>query len=697
MEMNLRGRFTAARVCDAIARTRNSMCLLLLAGVVALPALASDFGYSKFTPPTPEELALKEVPGVPNAPAIVLFREQITRDDLHVVQHYDRIKVLSEAGKKYATVELRYISVTDTFEDLGGDGKTMGGVSGRTIHADGTIVPFTGKPYRNTIEKEKGLKYQALVFTLPDVEIGSILEYRYDTRINDNIYESPTWLVQGDLYVQAAHYAWFPTARELQSDRGTVNSISWFPILPTGAKVEHTELPGVGSGNVFELKVKDVPPQVHEDFMPPIASYSYRVSFYYSAYRSVAEFWKGEGKNWSKRAETLATPNGDLRTATDSIIAGATTSEEKLKRIYATVMKFENTEFTRQKEANEEKAAGTAKLNNAYDVFKRERGTPVQLTDLFVAMARAAGFKAYLMLVPDRSIELFIPTWLTFDQFDATIAVVNVDGKDVFFDPGERDCPYGALSWQHTLVDGLREVDGGTAFARTPEDSYKDNRTSRIANLHMDDHGQVTGPVTLTFSGAPALSWRQRSLKGDDESVKMALRQALEAMVPNTLEVTVSKIENLDAYEKPLIVTYAVKGTLGSATGKRLLMPLDLFESTAPATFPHEKRELPVYFKYPEVKQDAVRIFLPKTFEVEGVPDPAKFSALKSMAYGLSTENNSGALTIRRDLVSSGIVYLPAEYGDIRKFFTQVESTDRGQVIVKVQPTTTASVASPGN
>ena len=36
------------------------------------------------------------------------------------------------------------------------------------------------------------------------------------------------------------------------------------------------------------------------------------------------------------------------------------------------------------------------------------------------------------------------------------IAVVVVDGKEQFFDPGTRYCPYGHLAWRHTFAEGIR-------------------------------------------------------------------------------------------------------------------------------------------------------------------------------------------------------------------------------------------------
>ena len=51
-----------------------------------------------------------------------------------------------------------------------------------------------------------------------------------------------------------------------------------------GHELKHTRLsPQLAQDGplIFELDVHDVPPAPEEDFMPPIASLSYRVLFYY--------------------------------------------------------------------------------------------------------------------------------------------------------------------------------------------------------------------------------------------------------------------------------------------------------------------------------------------------------------------------------------------------------------------------------
>ncbi len=169
---------------------RAIRCSVFLLGVAGLAGVAlSARGADQFTPPTKEELAMTSLPGQPGAPAVVLYPEEITNDDAHATYFYERVKILTEEGKNYANVEVNYDSFTGDWGWERSDRK-VGDIVGRTIHPDGTIVPFTGKPYLNTVEKIDddygSAKRQAMVFTMPDVTPGSIIEYRYVSHISDD-------------------------------------------------------------------------------------------------------------------------------------------------------------------------------------------------------------------------------------------------------------------------------------------------------------------------------------------------------------------------------------------------------------------------------------------------------------------------------------------------------------------------------
>ena len=672
---------------------------LLLAGSLLL--LATSTRAADFKQPTKDELAMTSLPGYPGTPAVVLFREDLTKDDLHSRIHYERLKILTEEGKKYANVELPYVSTGGGWEV--GNSKTVDDISGRTIHPDGTIIPFTGKPYQKVIVKGDGYKYQEKVFTLPDVEVGSIIEYRYAVRISDYFVESPTWEIQDDIFVKEAHFAWWPTTRNLHDeDDKAITSISWFPVLPEGAKIQTHTSPstsvGQGPSNMYEIHITDVPPRVKEEHMPPLDSFSYGVHFAFTPYRTREEYWQAAGKQWSKHVNTFAAQNNALKEATNKAIEGASTPDEKLRKIYAAVMALENTRFTREHEQSEDKAAGMGQVKTAADILAHGRGTPNQLAQVFLAMARAAGLNVSAMYVPDRSERLFTPYWMDiYNQLNDYIVIASVDGKDVFLDPGSRFCPYGQLAWQHTLIQGVRQTDGNnTAITETPGEAYKDNHLIRIANLTMDPHGHVTGTVDMTYTGSQALRWRQEALRSDEEGIRKDFRQAAEEVLPKTLEIEVADIKELKEYEKPLVIKYKVTGTVGNPSGKRLMVPADIFLANETATFPHEKRELAVDFHYPWYTQDAVRINLPHEMAVEAVPSQAKIDLPKTGFYNIDVAQTPTNITTRRNLAFGAVLMMPKDYPGLRKFYTQFESKDQETIILKAAPATSASNTTPG-
>ena len=306
-------------------------------------------------------------------------------------------------------------------------------------------------------------------------------------------------------------------------------------------------------------------------------------------------------------------------------------------------------------------------------------------------MARAAGMKAYLMYITDRDRSLFLQSYLSMYQLDDDIAIVNVDGKERSFDPGSRYCPYGHLAWKHSDSGGLRQTEGGTVLAGTPTETYVDNTVTRVANLKMDETGSVLGKVDLSFKGSPALKWRQKALTDDKDAVEREIKEFAEQMLPGGMDVKVLSIEKLKEYEEPLAVKLEIKGAIGSPTGKRLLIPGDLFETNTKATFSHEKRELAVLFPYRYSARDAIRINFPTGFSVESVPPVGDVKMPKMAIYKMNATADATGVTIRRDLYLAEFLYKPEEYPQLRTFYSQFEAKDQEPIIVKVAGASTAA------
>jgi hypothetical protein len=672
-----RDHLCAAKDCTMLLKSTLPLSVLALAIVTVAPALRAQW-----TAPTKEELSMTSIPEVPGAPAIYLYKEQTADDAKGMHSFYVRLKVLTEGGKKYADVELPYFS--------NGIDKTVDDISGRTIQPDGTIVPFTGKPYEKTVVKgDEGYKYKVKIFTMPAVEVGSILEYRYKYHLDDHLYESPDWIVQTELFTRKAHYMWRPTDRELMSSDGkqVSSSVAWTPILPPGVTVKETQLAQasnlVQSGHSeLDLDVHDIPPIPREQYMPPMESLSYKVLFYYTSVRSIKEYWGGEGKQWGKARDRFIGPGSEVRSQVQTLVGASDTPEQKLRKLYAFVMTLDNTDFSREHSNAEERAEGRKEVKTSDDVLTRKRGSGDQITELFVAMARAAGFKAYVMGVADRQERIFLEQYLNMRQLDDLVAIVNVDGKEIFLDPGSRYCTFGQLSWRHALTGGLRQTDNGVDLAGTPSSSYKDSHVSRIADLKLDDHGVATGTIRVTSTGDYALAIRQDALRGDAVSLDHELRTRMEHTLPGGMEVKVAQIENLTDPDQPLKVSYEVKGGVGTPTGKRLLVPATLFEINSKPKFPEAKRDLPIDMHFPSQIQDAVRYTLPSSMAIESAPTESKASIPNSAIFNTSSKTAGNSITVFRNLTVGKTLFASASYGDLRDFYTKVETKDQEPLVL---------------
>jgi hypothetical protein len=624
--------------------------------------------------PTPEELKMTSEPAAPNADAIYLYREETTDDKLHFESVYVRIKILRDEGKKYGDVEIIGSSNYDGITDI----------QGRTIHSDGTVIPFTGKPYEKLLFKTATMKYRAKVFSLPDVETGSILEYRYKLRYDDNSVISPSWTIQQPIYVRKAHYHFVPTEREVIShtDNGNVTSqLAYSQILPNGDKVVETR-------RIYDLDIKNVPGIPKEQFEPPMQAFAYRVRFYYTGLRSAQEFWNSYGKKWAKNIDKFAAPSPAITQAAQELTSGGGTADQKLNKLYDAVMKLENTRFTREHSKDENRVEGIKQVKSATDVLALKRGSPDDLAMLFLALARAAGFHADAMIVVNRDRDLFQMNYLDPDQLDDLIVLVTVDGKERAFDPGERYTTYGTLHWTHSMAGGLREQDGHIALANSPGIGYKDTIVQRVADLTLAPDGTVTGSATIICTGERALHWREKALEGDQVALKKDFDDQLQPNLPPGVILKTDHFLGLDTEGTNLMVRINVSGSLGTATGKRIFLPVSIFSAGSSDPFASSHREEPIDLHYPYMENDKVTLHLPAGFQVESVPADARIDLPQNAVYVSHAKADGQIVTYSRSYIMANVLYNASEYDKLKGFLDDVSNKDRAQAVLHVAAAT---------
>ena len=653
----------------------SAVILVLAAGNYCPVEVLAGAG---FQPISPEELKMTSEPLAPGAPAIILYR-QVDHDDNGRTSHEDdyvRIKILTEEGRKYADVEIPFFK----------ESEDVVAIRARTVKPDGSVVNFDGKIFERALVKGRSFRYLAKTFTLPDVEVGSIIEYFYTYDLKEHVIFDSNWILSEDLFTKKARFSLKPYI-------GTYVPVhlrwSWHD-LPPGAE------PKEGPDRIIRMEANNIPSFQTEDFMPPANELKSRVDFIYSdeiPENDADKFWKNVGKKRNGQLESFMGKRKAMEEAVAQIVSPNDPPEVKLRKIYDRVQQIRNKTYEIKKSEQEERRDKEKPVENVEDIWKHGYGDGVQLTWLYLALVRAAGFEAYGCWVSDRGQYFFTPKTMQSGKLNANVVLVKLNGKDLYFDPGAEFTPFGLLTWSETGVPGLKlDKDGGT-WIQTTLPASSESSIERKAKLKLSDTGDLEGKLTVTYTGLEAMYHRLDVRHADAVARKKFLEERVKTQVPVVIEAELTNQPDWSGSETPLVAEFDVKiPGWASNAGKRVLIPAGVFTGGEKHTFEHANRVHPIYFEYPYEKVDDVTIELPSGWQVSSVP-PEQGEDGHVVVYSLKVENGKDTLHLTRKLMVDFLILEPKYYMALRNFFQAVRSGDEQQIVL--QPGTANAAVSP--
>jgi Domain of Unknown Function with PDB structure (DUF3857) len=625
-----------------------------------LALLPLEVHADEWQPISQAELQMTSVPEAPGAPAVYLYR-QVDRDDIANHQYsYLRIKILTEEGRKYANMEIPFFNGNESVHSI----------KARTIRPDGTIANFEGKPLDKMIVKAKGIKYMAKVIVLPDVQVGSIIEFHYMNQLKEHYVFDSHWIVSEELFTKYAKFSLKPS--------------NYFPVrfswqgLPPGVVPKNE--PGL-----VHLEVNNIAAFQTEDYMPPQNELKARVDFVYSEETEMQaeKFWKKEAKKENDKVESFIGKRKAMEQAVAQIVSPTDTPEVKLQKIYARAQQVRNTGYEEETTAQEKKREKEKAVKNVEDVWKSGAGSGREITWLYLALVRAAGLEAYPVLVSRRNEYFFTPQMMDPHRLDDNVVLVKLNGKDAFYDPGTAHTPLGILPWPETGVKGLRlDKEGGAWVTTTVPDASVSN-IARKADLKMTDQGTLEGKVTVTFSGLEALSIRLELRNQDEAARTKYIEDIVREFIPVIIEVELKNKPDWSSSSPTLVGEFEIKVQgWASAAGHRALIPVGLFGAPEKHVFEHASRVHPIYFDFPTARVDDVTIELPLDWKVNSIP-PAHKDEGRVCSYNTSAENHLGTLHLTRKLNIDVLLLDAKYYGALRQFFQVVKTGDEQQIVVQ--------------
>jgi Domain of Unknown Function with PDB structure (DUF3857) len=614
----------------------------------------------EWQPISPADLQMTSVPEAPGAPAVYLYR-QVNRDDVANHEYnYFRIKILTEEGRKYANVEIPFFNGNESVHSI----------KARTIRPDGTIANFEGKPIDKMIVKAKGIKYMAKVIVLPDVQVGSIIEYHYMNQLKEYYVFDSHWILSEELFTKYVKFS--------------LKASNYFPVRFSWQGLPPGVVPRNERG-VVHLEINNIAAFQTEDYMPPQNELKARVDFLYAEDSETQpdKFWKKVAKKQNDEVESFIGKRKAMEQAVAQIVSPTDTPEVKLQKIYARVQQVRNTSYAVGATEQERKREKEKTIRNVEDMWKSGSGSGHEITWLYLALVRAAGLEAYPVLVSRRSEYFFMPITMDPHRLDDNVVLVKLNGKDTFYDPGTAFTPFGILPWPETGVKGLRlDKEGGAWIITTVPDSTVSNIV-RKADLKMTDQGALEGKVTVTFSGLEALSMRLE-LRNEDETARTKyIEDVVREFIPVGIDVDLKNKPDWSSSSPTLVGEFEIKVEgWASAAGHRALIPVGLFGAPEKHVFEHAARVHPIYFDFPTARMDDVTIELPLDWKVNSVP-PAHKDEGKVCSYNTSAENHLGTLHLTRKLNIDVLLLDVKYYAALRQFFQVVKTGDEQQIVVQ--------------
>jgi hypothetical protein len=681
-------------------RFRALLSVAVLAAAVAAPSVS----FAQFQAPTDEELKMTADPKAPGADAVYLYREETQDDNIGFRSVYERIKVLTEKGKELATVRVAYqqhFSYGDRTGDRDAENRAnyvdrmsghmeVAAISGRTIHSDGTVIPLTTTAADLTDVKQGANQINTSTFNLPSVEVGSILEYRYQLRIDHGwSFGAPHWQVQMPYYARKEHFKFTPSKIYAPNSQAGIGG-GYMPdshgqplsdLLVTKHLPNPKALVQDASGG-YQLDISDVPAIPREAFAPPLDDQIYQVNFYLSASFVQKEFWQKQMNYWIKDVNQYTAPTDLIRSTAQEMTSSIPSPLDKARKLYDVVQKLENTDYLGRTEFHF--FSGSIPAGNVETVLQNKSGNSLQLALLYLALARGAGLSARPERIASRNRHIFEVDFLNESQLDAVVVGITIDGKEIVLDPGEKMAPFQTLAWAHAGAGGVAlTADGKIETVFTPVPLNTENAVVRVGKLTINPDGTAAGQLKVGFIGQEALRWRQLALRIDATNLNQQMEHQLQQQAPDGVQLHLDRIAALDDYTRQLVAVVTVSGSLGQHAGSHLVLPRLFFDTKGADPFPSEDaRVLPVDVHYPSQEQEQITYALPAGYAIEGTPPDANVKWENNAAYQVRSKIDPGTILTAR-LLARGFTMLDAkDYVGLRNFYDQVVESDRQQIVL---------------
>lgn len=412
------------------------------------------------------------------------------------------------------------------------------------------------------------------------------------------------------------------------------------------------------------------------------------VSITYRESTDPRQYWSNFGSSLSSVTKWMNKSNGDITRAAVEITAGASTPDEKLKKIYDFCQtQIDNTWYDTT--LTDEQRAKLPKIKEVNEVLKRKSASGGDIDYLFGALAHAAGFETAIAYTGNKNKILFVPEMANRNLLNRAAIAVKVGNDWKYCNPGTKFLPYGMMLWYQEGSWAIVVGEERFSVSETPYTDFSRTALNRKGKLTVKEDGSLEGDLSLELDGQFAVSYRLDNYDESPQKQEQSIIDQVKSRV-NGAEVSNVVIENLGDANKPLVQKYHVSiPNYAQRTGKRLFMQPSYFKYGFGPEFSASTRKYDIFFRYPWSENDEIEITWPAGFDLDNadapgdVGDPRKIGEL-NVRIAADRVHNTLKYSRRFHFGGGGSVLFGSQmYTPLKNLFDAFQAADSHTITLK--------------
>lgn len=587
----------------------------------------------------------------PEAEAVILLDLATAYPIGHklVIDRRIRLKILKESGIERGNIRIPYYSKDDfqTLSDIEGLVQS-GGESNSSVRV--SKLEKSGIFHQNINER-----WSELRLAMPDVKVGSIIEYRYTSTML-SWWGLDKWEFQTDIPTEVSKF-------DLTISRTIEFAYTVFhrPDLPI--KVT----PYKSDGRiVFEMR--NIAALRSEPITDAPSEYQQRVVFQVSKFNA-GGYNQKYADSWAQLAKDLLNQNNFGRVIEKSVPG----SDEFLQKVKLLGSDFEkmNTiySFVRNNFASDGYRSIYAS-DGLKKVWEKRSGNTGERNLLLLNLLKEAKLDATPLLVCERSEGKVNKAYPFLDQFSRVVSLVKIDNDKYILDATDKFTPPSMIPFSLANTYAFAVVWKNATEPFLLDSKGKTKRTQSNVLINIGEDGNITGTVATRSLGYDRIA-RLQYLKESDTK-KFTERFLL--VSETDLEIDSLEIEGIDNDSLPLLQSYKYNVSTNQS-GEYRIVNLNLFFDLRKSPFVSDIRFTNINFGTTMSKSVTQLIQLAPNMIPDGIPKnislvmPDKSIVLNRT---LVFDKEKNLVISRIDLDINKPVFTPYEYPAVKDFYKKM-------------------------